>query len=259
MKPCWIPLRVPTNGSAGGSNRSGRCCIKHRPDQSGFRHPAPGRLPAAQWQDTLRAWLRCGRAAVADSIESLKLCPLLATPEFSRKADRLLVNITGGPDLTLPKVNEIMTAVTEQFGRDSHVIMGAVIDETMQGRVEICVLGTSDLGGRMSPRRLSPAARNKGSLPRFWRLFAVRMPLPFQAMPGSERWVAPWKPTNRGRPSPTQPMLPLDLSAPKGQQNEFSFNELESRGYFDKTDRNLFEGQDLDVPTYLRKGIKIAL
>jgi cell division protein FtsZ len=54
-------------------------------------------------------------------------------------------------------------------------------------------------------------------------------------------------------------MLPLDLSAPKGQQNEFSFNELESRGYFDKTDRNLFEGQDLDVPTYLRKGIKIAL
>ena len=33
----------------------------------------------------------------------------------------------------------------------------------------------------------------------------------------------------------------------------------QSRGFFDKTDRNLFEGQDLDVPTYLRKGIKIAL
>ena len=31
------------------------------------------------------------------------------------------------------------------------------------------------------------------------------------------------------------------------------------RGTFDKSDRNLFEGQDLDVPTYLRKGIKIAL
>ena len=35
--------------------------------------------------------------------------------------------------------------------------------------------------------------------------------------------------------------------------------EAESRGYFERTDRNLFEGQDLDVPTYLRKGIKIVL
>jgi cell division protein FtsZ len=47
--------------------------------------------------------------------------------------------------------------------------------------------------------------------------------------------------------------------AAKAEQNEFSFNEAESRGYFDKTDRNLFEGQDLDVPTYLRKGIKITV
>jgi len=45
----------------------------------------------------------------------------------------------------------------------------------------------------------------------------------------------------------------------KTDQVEFTFGEIESRGFFDKTDRNLFEGQDLDVPTYLRKGIKIAL
>ena len=33
----------------------------------------------------------------------------------------------------------------------------------------------------------------------------------------------------------------------------------ENRGTFDKSDRNLFEGQDLDVPTYLRKGIKVSI
>ena len=69
-----------------------------------------------------------GENAVAETIASLKLCPLLHTPEFSRKADRLLVNIVGGADLTLPKVNELMSAITDQFGRDSHIIMGAVID-----------------------------------------------------------------------------------------------------------------------------------
>src|SRR5690606_14385868 len=68
-----------------------------------------------------------GENAVADTVSSLKLCPLLHTPEFSRKADRLLVNIIGGTDLTLPKVNDLMTAITEQFGRESHIIMGAVI------------------------------------------------------------------------------------------------------------------------------------
>jgi cell division protein FtsZ len=52
--------------------------------------------------------------------------------------------------------------------------------------------------------------------------------------------------------------LPLNLHATKPAQDEFLFGEIERRGFFDKTDRNLFEGQDLDVPTYLRKGIKIA-
>jgi cell division protein FtsZ len=40
-----------------------------------------------------------------------------------------------------------MTAITEQFGRESHIIMGAVIDErSWQNRVEVCVIGTSDMG-----------------------------------------------------------------------------------------------------------------
>lgn len=186
-----------------------------------------------------------GENAVADAIASLKLCPLLHTPDFSRKADRLLVNILGGADLTLPKVNEIMTAVTDQFGRDSHIIMGAVIDEDMAGRVEICVIGTSDMGGRGMPQRRPAGALHKG------------------------RTTAPTGPTARPEPPGNQvpaqapkSELELDLKAvhvTKPAQEEFGFGEVESRGHFEKTDRNLFDGQDLDVPTYLRKGIKISL
>jgi cell division protein FtsZ len=185
--------------------------------------------------------LGCGEGpqAVAQTIESLRLCPLLHTTEFSRKADRLLVNIIGGTDLTLPMVNELMTAITDQYGKDSHVIMGAVIDESMQQRLEVCVLGTTDLGGRgFAPRRALAGARGTQT--------------PF-AKPPAARSV-----------SPAVPVAAIATSRPavvaaKAEQNEFSFNEHESRGYFDKTDRNLFEGQDLDVPTYLRKGIKITV
>ena len=177
-----------------------------------------------------------GPQAVAQTIESLRLCPLLHTTEFSRKADRLLVNIIGGTDLTLPMVNELMTAITEQYGRDSHVTMGAVIDESMRQRLEVCVIGTTDVGGRnVAPRPSRAGARGAAT--------------PAGKLPGAKTVPVA---TALAQAVATTP-------AAKAEQNEFLFNEAESRGYFDKTDRNLFEGQDLDVPTYLRKGIKIAV
>jgi cell division protein FtsZ len=183
-----------------------------------------------------------GEEAVGDAIRSLKLCPLLHTPDFSRKADRLLVNILGGADLSLPKVNEIMTAITDQFGRDSHIIMGAVIDEDMPGRVEVCVIGTSDMGGRGVPARRPVVAAGRS-----------RPPLPIG--PRSESVGA--APVAAGVTKPAEPEAKA-TSPVKLAQEEFGFGEIESRGHFEKTDRNLFDGQDLDVPTYLRKGIKIV-
>jgi cell division protein FtsZ len=175
-----------------------------------------------------------GPQAVAQAIESLKLCPLLHTTEFSRKADRLLVNIVGGADLTLPMVNELMTAITDLYGKESHVIMGAVIDEGMPQRLEVCVLGTTDIGGRgLVQRRLLAGARNGAA-------------------------AAPKPPVPRASPPAPEKERAADAAA-KAEQNEFAFSEVEARGYFDKTDRNLFEGQDLDVPTYLRKGIKVTV
>jgi cell division protein FtsZ len=146
------------------------------------------------------------------------------------------VNIVGGPDLTLPRVNEVMTAITDQFGRDSHVIMGAVIDENLAGRVELCVVGTSDLGGRhVANRRPAAPARPKGA-----------------ATPARE-------------PVAATPAAPAPAAVPSGApgapvaQDEFGFGEIETRGQFERTERNLFDGQDLDVPTYLRRGIKVSL
>jgi cell division protein FtsZ len=147
--------------------------------------------------------------------------------------------------------------VTEQFGRDSHVIMGAVIDETMAGRVEVCVLGTTDIGSRVNTRRpLAPARPRPVAAP---TSLSAELEAPAPAVPSETPTTAPAKAGAKATKAAGGPQLSLELPAVPTQQNEFSFNELESRGYFDKTDRNLFEGQDLDVPTYLRRGIKIAL
>jgi cell division protein FtsZ len=193
-----------------------------------------------------------GENAVADAVSSLKLCPLLHTPEFSRKADRLLVNIIGGTDLTLPKVNDLMTAITEQFGRESHIIMGAVIDEQMQNRLEVCVLGTSDMNARgsMSRRPVTATTRTRIAAARGETLVEALQP----TVSGSSR--PPGSAKASGQLTLEQAAA---AAADKIAQEEFGFGEIESRGHFEKTDRNLFDGQDLDVPTYLRRGIKISI
>ena len=172
------------------------------------------------------------------ALEDLKQCPLLHTPEYARRADRLLVNITGGADLSLSKVNDLMTAITEEFGREAHVVMGAAIDEGLAGRVEICVIGTTDLGSRNFVRRVPEVA------PRSAVEKAARVS------------PAPAESPSASKPSVARPAGAAD----KPKQGEFGFQGevVENRGAFDKSDRNLHEGQDLDVPTYLRKGIKIT-
>ena len=54
--------------------------------------------------------------------------------------------------------------------------------------------------------------------------------------------------------------LPRKKKQANDDQDEFTFNEEDAqRGYFEKTDRNDYKDEDLDVPTYLRRGIKIKL
>ena len=80
----------------------------------------------------------CVQAALAD----LDLCPLLHLPEYkyTRKADSLIVNITGGPGLSLSQVNHIMDTVCEKFGSKENTVLGAVIDDDMHGAIRITVI-----------------------------------------------------------------------------------------------------------------------
>jgi cell division protein FtsZ len=57
-------------------------------------------------------------------------------------AEAILVNITGGRDLTLHEVDEAATAILEAAGDDANVIFGAVIDPETEGEVTVTVIAT---------------------------------------------------------------------------------------------------------------------
>lgn len=54
----------------------------------------------------------------------------------------VLINITGGPDLTMSEIEEAAKAITELSAPDANVIFGATIDKSYQDKIKICVIAT---------------------------------------------------------------------------------------------------------------------
>ena len=54
----------------------------------------------------------------------------------------ILINITGGEDLTLLEVNEASMLIQEHAHEDAHIIFGAVIDNQMEGEMRVTVIAT---------------------------------------------------------------------------------------------------------------------
>ncbi|MBI5170830.1 MAG: cell division protein FtsZ [Candidatus Eisenbacteria bacterium] len=57
-------------------------------------------------------------------------------------AEGVLLNITGGRDLSLHEVNEASKVVTEAAGEDANIIFGAVIDPALDGEIVVTVVAT---------------------------------------------------------------------------------------------------------------------
>ncbi len=54
----------------------------------------------------------------------------------------VIINVTGGPDLTLAEVSEASDIIYSAAHEDANIIFGAVVDPTMEGKVKITVIAT---------------------------------------------------------------------------------------------------------------------
>ncbi len=57
-------------------------------------------------------------------------------------AKGLLMNVTGGNDMTLYEVNEATTVIYDAAGPDANIIFGAVIDPTLDDEIRVTVIAT---------------------------------------------------------------------------------------------------------------------
>ncbi len=54
----------------------------------------------------------------------------------------VLINITGGPDLTIAEIEESAQKVTQMAAPDANILFGATVDEKLKGKVKIIVIAT---------------------------------------------------------------------------------------------------------------------
>jgi len=103
----------------------------------------------------------------------------------------VIINVTGGPDLSLVEVSEASCIVQEAADEDANIIFGAVVDTLLKGKVKITVIATG-FGAPPSARAASSAAQTPVDMTHYGDHARIRldaMPAPL-AVAGSRLSIA---------------------------------------------------------------------
>jgi cell division protein FtsZ len=90
--------------------------------------------------------------------------PLL--DEVSLKgAKAVLVNVTGGMDMTLLEVDEAANAISDQVDPEANIIFGAAFDPSLEGVIRVSVVATGMDGASIAQIEPKPVTRNTTTQP----------------------------------------------------------------------------------------------
>lgn len=84
---------------------------------------------------------RDGEKRAAEAAHAAVHSPLLEDTTIDG-ARGVLINISGGPDMTLYEVNEAAMIIQEAADEDANILFGAVIDESLKGSIKVIVIAT---------------------------------------------------------------------------------------------------------------------
>jgi cell division protein FtsZ len=82
-----------------------------------------------------------GENRTIDAAKAAISSPLLEGAQVNG-ARGVIINVTGGSDMSLMEVNEASLLIQEAAHEDANIIFGAVIDPTLEGRVKVTVIAT---------------------------------------------------------------------------------------------------------------------
>ncbi len=101
-----------------------------------------------------------GETRLLDAAKNAIASPLLETKIDGARA--VLINVTGGKDMSIMEINEAANLVMESADSEANIIFGAGIDETLEDEVRITVIAT---GFEKNPFPTKDKKKNRAAAP----------------------------------------------------------------------------------------------
>lgn len=235
--------------------------------------------------------------------------PLMDRGKMLNDASHVLVQISGGPGMTLTEVEIVMQELNRHVEDHTQILFGTSVDGKMGNRMSVTLISSIGSPLEVEPPPAAPPVWKRAPVAAFAPPPVIEPPTPmpespvplateFAIAPVAEPFVEavveppapvaeeapltpepveavapptppPPLPVRREKKAPAVPAAaaPVEATPPlakaprkdkfvQAKQEVLQFESI-SRGRFEKSEPTIVEGQDLDVPTYLRKNVRV--
>jgi len=190
-----------------------------------------------------------GATRSREAVEKLFAHPMLDGGKILGESEAVLVSLTGGPDLTMAEVSRVMEHVNGKCAK-AQVIMGAAIDEAFRERLAITLVAARRGAAAVQKKISRETAEPETDLGEQLLDVAVTarpesriVPPPPEISVEQAQKILETKTTSSVRSR---------RSTSKMRQGQLQL-EIVSKGRFDKSEPTIHKGEDLDVPTFIRR------
>ncbi|HET9418321.1 MAG TPA: cell division protein FtsZ [Chthoniobacterales bacterium] len=219
-----------------------------------------------------------------DALRQALKNPLMDKGKMLADAAHVLVQVAGGPAMTLSEVEILMQEFGRYVSERTQIIFGTAVDSRMGNRLSVTIISSlAGEGENLSQQNAPAVAAAVVPAPPAWEAPSaetvdivpeapVAEPsevmenlIPFEDTPpaavaepeiksaaSAPRLIVP-----KQKPAtlPSEPKAGKQKHA-QAKQEVLQFEPV-TRGRFERSEPTIVEGQDLDVPTFLRKNVRV--
>ena len=204
--------------------------------------------------------------------------PLMDRGRMLADAARVLVQVAGGPGMTLSEVEILMQELGRHVNEQTQILFGVAVDGRLGDRLSVTIISSLAADEDLVSQQIQPAQSSVPTIPPVWEQPQEIPPnIDFEPEPMPTEAFQPAEMSPIDEPPPVEPVLnkpepivstphkkpaPMKEEKPSSEKSAQAKQEVlqfepATRGRFEKSEPTIVEGEDLDIPTYLRKNIKV--
>jgi cell division protein FtsZ len=215
-----------------------------------------------------------------DALRQALKNPLMDKGRMLADAAHVLVQVTGGASMTLSEVEILMQELNRHVNERTQILFGTAVDGRMGNRLAVTIISSLHAENDVASNTAAPLSAQAP----IWEQPQETAPkidilpeppviplaptsdlVPFEPPAPVEQPPPPIAPVEKSRarvimprkkPEPEEEPKPARQKIVPAKQEVLQFEPV-TRGRFEKSEPTIIEGQDLDVPTFLRKNFRV--